>query len=82
VVCFRARPSGMAVSEPELDAFNERLMAAVNATGEIFISHTKINGVIALRLAIGNLRTKHEHVARAWELLRAHTAELTRVSSV
>jgi aromatic-L-amino-acid decarboxylase len=82
VVCFRARPSGMAMSDPELDAFNERLMAAVNATGEIFISHTKINGVIALRLAIGNLRTKHEHVARAWELLRAHTAELTRVSSV
>jgi aromatic-L-amino-acid/L-tryptophan decarboxylase len=82
VVCFRARPSGAAMSEPELDALNERLMAAVNATGEIFISHTKMNGVMALRLAIGNLRTKHEHVARAWALLRAHTAELTGVSSM
>jgi aromatic-L-amino-acid decarboxylase len=82
VVCFRARPNGIEMSDSEIDAFNERLMAAVNATGEIFISHTKINGAIALRLAIGNLRTKREHIARAWDLLRAHTAELTRASSV
>lgn len=81
VVCFRARPAAT-MSEVELDAFNERLMAAVNATGEIFISHTRINGVLALRLAIGNLRTQERHVARAWELLREHTAQLSHVSSL
>jgi aromatic-L-amino-acid decarboxylase len=51
-------------------------MASVNATGEIFLSHTKVNGRFALRLAIGNLRTAERHVARAWHLLQTHTAEL------
>jgi aromatic-L-amino-acid/L-tryptophan decarboxylase len=82
VVCFRARPQGVLLGGDELDAFNERLMASVNSTGEMFISHTKINGAIALRLAIGNLRTAEHHVARAWELLRQHTAELSRVTSI
>jgi aromatic-L-amino-acid decarboxylase len=82
VVCFRARPRGVPLSPDELDAFNERLMASVNATGEIFISHTKINGALALRLAIGHLRTAEHHVARAWELLRQHSAELSHVSSL
>ena len=75
VVCFRARPAGW--SEVEVDALNERLLAAVNQTGEIFISHTILAGRFTLRLAIGNLHTTEEHVARAWELLRQHAAQLT-----
>jgi aromatic-L-amino-acid decarboxylase len=76
VVCFRARPKGMALTEPELNALNARLLDAVNASGEVFMSHTQINGAFALRLAIGHLRTAEPHVARAWELLRSHTAEI------
>ncbi len=76
VVCFRARPSDVRLNDVELDALNEKLMASVNATGEIFLSHTKVNGRFALRLAIGNLRTAERHVARAWHLLQTHTAEL------
>jgi len=81
VVCFRARPADVRLSDAELDALNEKLMALVNATGEIFLSHTKVNGVLALRLAIGNLHTGERHVARAWSLLREHTAGLARASS-
>ncbi|MBV8154622.1 MAG: aminotransferase class V-fold PLP-dependent enzyme [Candidatus Eremiobacteraeota bacterium] len=55
---------------------NERLMEAVNDTGEIFISHTKIDGVYALRLAIGNLRTQREDVEAAWSVLRREAAKL------
>mgnify|MGYP006170922325 CR=1 FL=1 len=76
VVCFRARPHDVSLDAAELDALNERLMAAVNATGEIFISHTRIDGALVLRLAIGNLRTTQAHVRRAWDLLVAHTAQL------
>ncbi|HEX2062524.1 MAG TPA: amino acid decarboxylase, partial [Thermoanaerobaculia bacterium] len=76
VVCFRARPQGARLDGAALDALNEKLMTSVNATGEMFLSHTKVNGVLALRLAIGNLRTTERHVARAWHLLRSHTAEL------
>jgi aromatic-L-amino-acid decarboxylase len=76
VVCFRARPHDLRLTEVELDALNEKLMASVNATGEIFLSHTKVNGRFALRLAIGNLRTAEHHIARAWHLLQTHTAQL------
>jgi aromatic-L-amino-acid/L-tryptophan decarboxylase len=74
VVCFRARPDG--VAEEALDTFNERLVDAVNGTGELFLSHARVNGVVAIRLAIGNARTAEAHVARAWALLERHTAEL------
>jgi aromatic-L-amino-acid/L-tryptophan decarboxylase len=74
VVCFRARPHG--VAPDALDAFNERLVDAVNATGELFLSHTRVKDVVAIRLAIGNARTAEAHVARAWELLQRHTVEL------
>jgi aromatic-L-amino-acid decarboxylase len=76
VVCFRAVPAG--VPAADLDAFNERLLNAVNAAGDVFMSHTRLNGVVALRLAIGNLRTAETHVARAWELVRHHAAPLAR----
>jgi aromatic-L-amino-acid decarboxylase len=71
VVCFRAKPRS-GVPEAELDAFNERLLDAVNATGQVFLSHSRVNGKFALRLAIGHLRTTEQHVGRAWELLRQH----------
>jgi aromatic-L-amino-acid/L-tryptophan decarboxylase len=74
VVCFRARPPH--VAEHELDAFNERLTDAVNASGEVFLSHTRLNDVVVLRLAIGHLRTTEVHVTRAWALLKTHTAAL------
>jgi aromatic-L-amino-acid/L-tryptophan decarboxylase len=74
VVCFRARPAG--VPGDELDHFNERLLNAVNASGEIFLSHTRLNGAFVLRLAIGHFRTSETHVARAWALLRAQMAAL------
>ncbi len=56
---------------------NARLLEAVNATGEMFISHTKIDGKYVLRLAIGNLRTERGDVEAAWRILRRETSGLT-----
>jgi aromatic-L-amino-acid decarboxylase len=53
-----------------LDRLNEEIMHAVNASGEAFLSHTKLHDRFTLRLAIGNIRTTEAHVARAWQLLR------------
>jgi aromatic-L-amino-acid decarboxylase len=69
VVCFRYAPAGK--SEAELEAINARIMEAANASGEMFLSHTKIDGRFALRLAIGNLQTTRDDVAAAWDILRA-----------
>jgi aromatic-L-amino-acid decarboxylase len=74
VVCFRALPN--AVPDADIDGFNARLLESVNATGEIFISHTKLDGRYSLRLAIGNLHTTAHHVARAWALLQDQATQL------
>jgi len=55
-------------------------MAAVNDSGRIFISHTRLHGRIALRLAIGNIRTQESHIRAAWELLRTTGNELLRAT--
>ncbi|MBI4476177.1 MAG: amino acid decarboxylase, partial [Acidobacteria bacterium] len=44
VVCFRARPKAGEWTPESLDTLNERLIDAVNATGEVFMSHTKLDG--------------------------------------
>ena len=88
VVCFRTRPHGLAqrleragkdeptAVEKYLDELNQALLEVINATGEAYLSHTKLNGRVTLRLAIGNLRTTPRHVGRAWELLQHHAARL------
>ncbi len=70
VVCFRANPRGARLDEAALDRLNEQLLDAVNASGDVFLSHTRLEGRYTIRLAIGHIRTEERHVARAWELLR------------
>jgi aromatic-L-amino-acid decarboxylase len=72
VVCFRYR----GVPEEERDAFNERLLEAVNASGVGFISHTKLRGKYTIRVAIGNLRTKREDVDQLWAQLQTAARDL------
>jgi aromatic-L-amino-acid decarboxylase len=76
VVCFRAitHSSSGTDGAADTDALNQRILESVNDTGEIFISHTRLDGRYAIRLAIGNLHTTEAHVARAWALLQEHAA--------
>jgi aromatic-L-amino-acid decarboxylase len=73
LVCFRARPKIGGENETDrakrLDALNEAIMHGVNATGQAFLSHTKLNDKLTLRLSIGNIRTTERHVRDVWELL-------------
>jgi aromatic-L-amino-acid/L-tryptophan decarboxylase len=68
VVCFRYNPGGL--SEEKLAVINAHLMDTVNASGEVFISHTRLEDRYALRIQISQLRTTENHVRRAWNLLR------------
>jgi aromatic-L-amino-acid decarboxylase len=72
LVCFRYAPRGM--DDAERDRRNEEIMHAVNAGGDVFLSHTKLRGRFTLRLAIGNIRTEERHVALAWRRLREAAA--------
>ena len=79
-VCFRYRPPRLVGREDEpevrawLDETNTTLMDAVNRTGEVFLSHTRLDGRFTIRVAIGNLRTEPEHLERTWALLREAAA--------
>ena len=67
-VVLRFAPEGR--SEEDQDRMNRAIMDRVNESGEVFLSHTVLNGRVCLRIAIGNLRTRWEHLERCWELLR------------
>jgi aromatic-L-amino-acid/L-tryptophan decarboxylase len=67
LVCFRRDGS---------DEANEALLERVNASGEIFLSHTRLNDRYSLRLAIGNARTAEADVQLAWDVLRREAAAL------
>ena len=76
VVCFRASPPELREDDSALDDLNARLLDAVNATGDVFLSHARIKNRFTLRLAVGHIRTTERHVARAWELLQEQLAAL------
>ena len=61
LVCFRRDAS---------DEENEQLLERVNASGEVFVSHARLAGRYALRLAVGSFRTTEDDVRLAWEVLR------------
>lgn len=61
LVCFRLK-SG--------DQTSEALLAKLNATGKLFISHTKLGGKYTLRFCVGQTRTERHHVVSAWEEIR------------
>ena len=61
LVCFRHRGG---------DAVNQAIMDRLNASGALYLTHTKLNGRFVLRLAIGQATTEARHVERAWELIR------------
>lgn len=60
LVCFRQRGS---------NELNQQLLAAVNATGAVFLSHTVLDGRFVLRFAIGNFMTGEEDVRESWNLI-------------
>jgi len=80
LVCFRACPKVEGKTEEvqakRLDALNEAIMHGVNATGKAFLSHTKLNDKLTLRLSIGNIRTSERHVRQVWELLNEQLQRL------
>jgi aromatic-L-amino-acid decarboxylase len=58
LVCFRHKAG---------DAANQAIMDRLNQSGDLCLTHTKLNGKLTLRLSIGQTNTKARHVERAWE---------------
>jgi aromatic-L-amino-acid/L-tryptophan decarboxylase len=61
-VCFRLK-SG--------DDENRSLIDRANATGKLFVSHTRLNGNLTIHFTVGNIRTTEQHVDAAWKLIQS-----------
>lgn len=65
LVCFRACPQKV----EDLDALNEKIMNEINASGEAYLSHTKLNDKFTLRLSVGSIRVEERHLRKVRDLL-------------
>jgi aromatic-L-amino-acid decarboxylase len=73
-VVFRWAPAGVAPEDQ--DDATEAILTKLNASGRVFVSHTRLRGRYWIRLSIGNLGTTQDHLRRTWDLIR-ETAEET-----
>ena len=68
-----------------LDALNRRIADLANRTGEVFLTTTRVRGVLALRVSVCNHRTRLEDIDRLFALLgrlgRRADAEAARTST-
>ena len=62
LVCFRHRGG---------DEINRQILERLNGSGEMYLTHTMLNGKFTLRVCIGQTQTQARHVERAWELIQA-----------
>jgi aromatic-L-amino-acid decarboxylase len=68
LVCFRHRAG---------DTANEAIMDRLNQSGDLFLTHTKLNGKLTLRLCVGQTHTEVKHVAQAWQRIREEAEIIT-----
>jgi aromatic-L-amino-acid decarboxylase len=61
LVCFRLKVG---------EEINHALMDRLNRSGDLFLTHTKLNGKLTLRFCVGQTNTESCHVERAWKRIQ------------
>ncbi len=61
LVCFRHRGG---------DDVNQAIMDRVNRSGSMYMSHTRLDDRLILRLCVGQAGTEAQHVHHAWEAIK------------
>ena len=67
LVCFRLRAG---------DQANQALMDRLNSSGDLYLTHTRLDGKLSLRLCVGQTNTQAQHVKRAWQRIQQATEKL------
>jgi aromatic-L-amino-acid decarboxylase len=69
LVCFRLRGD---------DGANQKLLDRLNASGRLYLTHTRLDDRLTLRLSVGQTNTQQRHVEQAWALIRETADTLSR----
>ncbi len=67
LVCFRHKAG---------DEANQAIMDRLNRSGDLYLTHTRLNGKLTLRLSVGQTHTQAKHVERAWQRIREEAGRL------
>jgi len=87
LVCFRLRAGGhtnqgqtsqdqTSQDQASQDQANQLLMERLNGSGELYLTHTKLDGKFTLRFCVGQTNTQARHVERAWQRIQQETGKL------
>jgi aromatic-L-amino-acid decarboxylase len=84
VICFRfvagiddAGPgSPTPATKDRLDQLNSEMVERINASGRAYLTQTKLRGRTVMRIGLGNVLTKEEHLRKGWELIQQTATNL------
>ncbi len=68
-ICFRLHPKNIN-DEKELEELNLKFFNELDASGDIMVSHTRLNGKYVLRVNMSGLRMELKHIEKAWEIIK------------
>ncbi|MDQ6736630.1 MAG: pyridoxal-dependent decarboxylase [Gemmatimonadota bacterium] len=74
IVCFRFVPPGL--PGDTCDVFNERIVERVNASGDAYLTHTRLGGRVCIRVGLGNVLTTEHHLAHVWTRVLMSAADV------
>jgi len=67
LICFRHKAG---------DALNQQLMDRLNRSGDLYLTHTRLNDKLTLRLCVGQTNTEARHVEHAWRRIQEEAKKL------
>ena len=70
LICFRHKGG---------DAANQAIMDRLNHSGDLFLTHTKLDGKLTLRLSVGQTHTQARHVEHAWKRIQEEAQVLSNL---
>ena len=77
LVCFRLRAGDHTnQDQANQDQANQLLMDRLNGSGDLYLTHTKLDGKLTLRFCVGQTNTQARHVERAWQRIQQETGKL------
>jgi aromatic-L-amino-acid/L-tryptophan decarboxylase len=71
LICFRHKAG---------DAANQTIMDRLNQSGDLFLTHTRLDGKFTLRLCVGQTNTEAKHVEQAWKRIREEAKKLSMIA--